>query len=99
MARLIDADELKKRYAWWSEEHASEMFREFKYIFDMVIDNQPTVEPEKPKKLKWRAEAEYSRDNGVASTHYYCPFCREESWYVGDYHYCPYCGGRVEGVE
>lgn len=43
MGRLIDADELKKRYAWWDEKGASEFFREFKHIFDMVIDKQPTA--------------------------------------------------------
>ena len=44
MARLIDADRLKERYAWWDENGASQFFKEFKHIFDMVIDGQPTVD-------------------------------------------------------
>lgn len=44
--RLIDADKLKKHYAWWGAESASEEMKENKKIFDTIIDLQPTVEAE-----------------------------------------------------
>lgn len=42
MPRFIDAEKLKAHYSWWdigSEEH-----REFKKIFDTIIDVQPTAD-------------------------------------------------------
>ena len=38
MARLIDADKLKKHYAWWNNEE--------KKVFDDIVDLQPTVDAE-----------------------------------------------------
>lgn len=35
MSRLIDADVLKKHYAWWNNEE--------KEIFDAIVDAQPTA--------------------------------------------------------
>ena len=35
MGRLIDADVLKKHYAWWNNEE--------KEIFDVIVDSQPTA--------------------------------------------------------
>ena len=36
MLKLIDADKLKKHYAWWDNED--------KKIFDTIVDLQPTVD-------------------------------------------------------
>jgi len=41
--RLIDAERLKRHYAWWGAKTSSDMFKEFKEIFDTIIDLQPTV--------------------------------------------------------
>lgn len=38
MSRLIDADKLKKHYAWWNNEE--------KKVFDDIVDLQPTVDAE-----------------------------------------------------
>lgn len=35
MGRLIDADKLKKHYAWWNNDE--------KIIFDEIVDSQPTA--------------------------------------------------------
>lgn len=42
--RLIDADKLKKHYAWWNNEN--------KEIFDAIVDAQPTVETQEAKSGK-----------------------------------------------
>ena len=42
MARLIDADKLKRHYAWW--ENGSEEDKLYKAVFDSIINLQPTVE-------------------------------------------------------
>lgn len=34
--RLIDADELKKHYAWWEDDKQK--------LFDSIVDRQPTVD-------------------------------------------------------
>ena len=36
--RLIDADALKKHYAWWEDDRQK--------LFDSIIDQQPTVDAE-----------------------------------------------------
>ena len=42
--RLIDAERLKRHYAWWGSKTSSEMLKEFKHTFDIIVDLQPTVE-------------------------------------------------------
>ena len=42
--RLIDADRLKRHYAWWGQKASAEIFKEFKHTFDIIVDLQPTVE-------------------------------------------------------
>lgn len=42
MARYIDAEKLKAHYAWWAYSH--DECREFKRIFDHIIDAQPTAD-------------------------------------------------------
>ena len=41
MSRYIDADRLKKHFAWWEGEAKA---KEFKEIFDEIIDAQPTAD-------------------------------------------------------
>ena len=38
--RLIDADALKRHYAWWGD---TESGKERKELFDDIVDQQPTV--------------------------------------------------------
>lgn len=40
--RLIDADKLKQHNAWWATS-CNEELREYKVIFDQIVDAQPTV--------------------------------------------------------
>ena len=40
MSRYIDADRLKKHFEWWEGEAKA---KEFKEIFDEIIDAQPTA--------------------------------------------------------
>lgn len=37
MTRLIDAEKLKKHYAWWEDD-------ERRTLFDQIVDAQPTVD-------------------------------------------------------
>ena len=39
MTRLIDAEKLKKHYAWWEDD-------ERRALFDQIVDAQPTVDAE-----------------------------------------------------
>lgn len=41
MSRQIDADKLKKHYAWWRE---TENGRKMADIFDEIVDAQPTAD-------------------------------------------------------
>jgi hypothetical protein len=37
MTRLIDAEKLKKHYAWWEDD-------ERRALFDQIVDAQPTID-------------------------------------------------------
>ena len=39
MTRLIDAEKLKKHYAWWEDD-------ERRRLFDQIVDAQPTIDAE-----------------------------------------------------
>lgn len=39
MTRLIDAEKLKKHYAWWEDD-------ERRHLFDQIVDAQPTIDAE-----------------------------------------------------
>ena len=52
--RLIDADKLKKHYAWWDDDKQK--------LFDEIVDQQPTIEmPEPPK---WILPEDRMPENG-----------------------------------
>ena len=44
MSRPIDAEKLKTKYAWWR--NGDKDAQEWKEVFDFMIDNAPTLEPE-----------------------------------------------------
>lgn len=44
MSRLIDADELKAFYKHWDSEYSGEELKEYKRIFDSIVDQQPKVD-------------------------------------------------------
>ena len=56
--RLIDADKLKQHYAWWNDEN--------KELFDIIVDAQPTVEPDASVKatggLRWTGKRQPKED-------------------------------------
>lgn len=95
MSRLIDAMELKAAIS------VSAMLEDRKHIFD-IIDEQPTIEPERKcgKWERWTDRVEHSR--GVE----YIPRCRcSECETEYDPHtasfmnFCPNCGARMESEE
>ena len=57
--RLIDADKLKKHYAWWE---STELGRQNKKLFDDIVDLQPTVDIDKLIKEKEEKENEHLRE-------------------------------------
>lgn len=89
--RLIDADKLKKHYAWWGND--GEEYRERKADFDVIVDLQPTVDPVK-----------HGRWIEISHPWYECSECGERTAVVnlnGEvvWNYCPNCGARMDGGE
>lgn len=56
--RLIDADKLKKHYAWWQGGTLAKTLDEMKRDFDTIVDLQPTVEAEPVKHGRWIKDSE-----------------------------------------
>ena len=74
MSRHIDADRLKKHFEWWEGE---EKAKEFKEIFDEIIDAQPTaavVEVVRCKECKYFVDEGMYCENNIITQfdHFYC---------------------------
>lgn len=80
--RLINADALKKHYAWWEDEKQK--------LFDSIIDQQPTVDAVPVRHGKW-----IDRNGAIVAPfweRYECSECGARS---DNSNYCPNCGARM----
>ena len=102
--RLIDADKLKRHYAWWGSENANGELKERKTDFDIIVDLQPTIEAEPIRHGKWTiSEYEYydcsacgeSYYSGMDSTRQAKEFLKNN----GAYKFCPWCGAKMDKEE
>jgi len=84
--RLIDADALKKHYAWWEDDRQK--------LFDSIVDSQPTVDAVPVRHGKW-----INRWSGCGSV-WLEQSCSECALTFEDepheYKYCPNCGARMD---
>jgi len=95
MARLIDADALKKHYAWWEN---FDNLKQAKNDFDTIIDLQPTVEPTKHGRWLYREEQfAFEKEPRITAG---CSECGHSMYSKHDTrNYCPNCGARMDGGE
>ena len=80
--RLIDADALKKHYAWWEDDRQK--------LFDSIVDSQPTVDAEPVRHGQW-----IDRNGAIVAPfweRYECSECGARS---DNSKYCPNCGARM----
>ena len=84
--RPIDADALKKHYAWWDDDKQK--------LFDSIVDQQPTVDAEPVKHGKWLKAYGDHEAFGIRPFYRYCSCCNEST--VFPYNYCPNCGARMD---
>ncbi len=81
--RLIDAEKLKKHYAWWEDD-------ERRNLFDQIVDVQPTVDAVTVKHGKWRFV------NCATGFRCQCSECLHWVDAGTDRNYCPNCGARMD---
>ncbi len=67
--RLIDADKLKKHYAWWNNEEQR--------TFDQIVDAQPTVDT--------AVHGEWEIVDREVPRRYGCSECKRLSWWDYNY--------------
>ena len=84
--RLIDADALKKHYAWWEDDKQK--------LFDSIVDSQPTVDAVPVRHGKWIHEVRYTIDSLHSYQQYRCSECGMT--YITNTKYCPNCGARMD---
>lgn len=84
--RLIDADALKKHYAWWEDDRQK--------LFDSIVDSQPTVDAVPVRHGKWIHEVRYTIDSLHSYQQYRCSECGMT--YITNTKYCPNCGARMD---
>lgn len=86
MSKYIDAEKLKRHYAWWDDEA--------KKIFDEIIDLQPAADVVEVRHGKWEW-------NNKDEYFYSCSNCGHEAYgntaeiASGFYNYCPRCGAKM----
>ena len=88
MARLIDADALKKKYEPYESFDGFPMEGLF-----FILDNAPTIEAEPVKRGKW------IEINAAHADYLACSVCKSEygGYSAADFDYCPNCGARMDG--
>lgn len=87
--RLIDADALKKHYAWWEDDKQK--------LFDSIVDQQPTVDAVPVRHGKWKHEIRNTIDSLHTYQQYRCSECGMT--YITNTKYCPNCGAKMEGEQ
>ena len=95
-ARLIDADELKKRAVKVCFPNAPECGK-FDAVVIYEIDIMPTITPES---LWPTAEWIEAPNEGADGSWEACSRCAWESrWAASQYKYCPHCGARMVNAD
>ena len=83
MTRLIDADDLKKHYAWWEDDKQK--------LFDSIVDRQPTIDAVPVRHGKW-----IDRNGAIVASFWERYECSECGVMSGNNKYCPNCGARMD---
>lgn len=81
--RLIDADALKKHYAWWEDDRQK--------LFDSIVDRQPTIDAVPVRHGKW-----IDRNGAIVASFWERYECSECGVMSGNNKYCPNCGARMD---
>lgn len=104
MAKIINADKLKKHYSWWKNGTAVMTLDEAMKTFNQIIDIQPEViiaDKEEKSEATWVPCA--------TSEHYKCSNCNSRAPYYWDKEnqcyeewlspICPECGSKISKVR
>ena len=88
--KYIDAEKLKRHYAWWNDES--------KKIFDEIIDLQPDADVAEVRHGRWEDEVYTSWPLKIYG--HKCSVCRAITPVSeGKNNYCPNCGAKMDGEE
>ena len=89
MARMIDADLLKQHYAWWGSQDINSELKEYKTMFDQIVDAQPTA----TQVGQWIVYevANIDEEPPIAWKCNNCGEVVEHKW-----NFCPNCGAKME---
>lgn len=92
MEKYIDANKLKKHYAWW---RGTENGRKMADLFDEIVDAQPPAEVTDRKVGKWVKVGHRGRTYKCNQCGNYLDFDGVNAG-RGDANFCPNCGERLE---
>ena len=87
--RIIDADALKKHYAWWEDDRQK--------LFDSIVESQPTVDAVPVRHGKWIRKTD-TRFGEMLNDILICSECHIAFSTVTMIRrsYCPNCGARMD---
>lgn len=90
MTRYIDADALKKHYAWWEDDRQK--------LFDSIVDQQPTVDAVPVRHGYWQITDAYPHNVHCSVCHKRFAQTHWGVWEDGSLprNYCPNCGARMD---
>lgn len=90
MARMIDADLLKQHYAWWGAQDINSELKEYKEMFDQIVDAQPTT----ARVGQWLAI--HHGEAGYSAGDFRCNICGKANPCYHVTEYCANCGAKME---
>jgi len=98
MARLIDADALKKKYTMVIKRTSPSAIMERPAILLEDVDEAPTIDAEPIRHGKWRkVDYQICVGKGTFVDALECSVCEEPNYEMSKY--CPYCGAKMEVEE
>ena len=95
MARLINAEALKAKYAWWA--NGGSDAKEWKDVFDFMVDHTPTAELEPTKHGRWIFNRQYGPVCSECGTAMFEVVGKPFTTFAPNY--CPSCGAKMDEQE
>lgn len=104
MSKYIDADKLKRHYAWWETGTDEMSFDEAKKTFDEIIDLQPAADVAEVRHGRWVGGEDAGKYCSVCHQRTLSAACMNATFDGIEYRqvitpFCMWCGAKMDEVS